>query len=111
MKADVKGSLLSDEGLQLSRKVRGTKERFVVKMQVPLMPGGDLMMYDAERTFQVFVGSRGSEAYRELWELANGCVRWEGLKVFVYARHVEGERNKEKLEVLTEVLPDQEQFW
>lgn len=111
MKADVKGSLLSDEGLQLSRKRRGTKERFVVKMQVPLMPGGDLMMYDAERTFQVFVGSRGSEAYRELWELANGCVRWKGLKVFVYARHVEGERNKEKLEVLTEVLPDQEQFW
>lgn len=105
-------SALSDEGILLSRKRRGAKERFIVKMQVPMMPGGDLMIYDAERMFQAFV-ERGRDltVYAKLMELAKNSVRWGGMKVFVYARHVEGEKNKEKLEILTGVLPDQEQFW
>lgn len=105
-------SLVNNEGVLKSLKRRGTKERFIVKMQVPLVTGGDLMVYDAERTFQIFIErERDPEALKELMELARGSVRWGGLKIFLYARHVEGEGNREKLEISTGVLPDQEQFW
>lgn len=43
--------------------------------------------------------------------MAKNCVRWNRVKVSAHAKHVEGENNKEKLEILTSVLPDQELFW
>lgn len=106
-------TVVPEEGMALSQKRRGVKLRFVVKLQVPpQVKGGDIMLYDAGRTFQVFIErAKDPEAYTELYDLVKNCVRWNGLKAFAYARHVEGEKNKERLEILTSVLPDQEQFW
>lgn len=42
---------------------------------------------------------------------SRGTKLWFVAKVFAHARHVEGENNKERLEILTSVLPDQELFW
>lgn len=99
--------------MALSWESRGTKLWFVVKLQVqPIERDGDIMLYDSGQTFQVYIGrATDPDAYAELCEMAKNYVRWNRVKVFAHVKHVEGENNKEKLEILTSVLPDQELFW
>ncbi|KAL7266440.1 hypothetical protein RUND412_011012 [Rhizina undulata] len=99
----------------LSRTRRGTKGRFVVKIQAPLettLDGQPLMIYDDKRTFKIFVSAmKDPAAYAELLKCVRGCVRWNGIKVFAYARHIDGDAGKERLELMTGAMPDQEVFW
>ncbi|KAL7275712.1 hypothetical protein RUND412_001337 [Rhizina undulata] len=100
-----------------SRSRRGTKERFIVKIEVIMgskleAPRLELMISDDMGTLKLLVNAlKDPAAYEELLNCVRGCVFWNGIKMFAYARHIEGDVGRGRLEIMTGVLPDQELFW
>jgi len=103
-------------GIAESRIKRPDQRLFLIKVQVSLSGTWPLMVYDQTKTFTVQVhpprqggDERDAMAFKAMESLARKCTRWRGLKVFLYARHSSTEDTR--LEVLTDVLPGQEEAW
>lgn len=94
-----------DRGFLTSFARRGSRERFVIRMQESL-GGAVLLVYDAEKTFRVHV-----RIVPDLCELVAANRKWKGRRCYLYARHLDGDRGRNQLEVLLDVMPDQGLFW
>jgi hypothetical protein len=84
----------------------GPEEWFIVKIQCD--GPSPMMLHNSDRSFSKFLTVAGDKNGHEVVrKLAQTVKRWDGLKVYVKARHV----REGKLEILTGKLPSQDQTW